>query len=299
MSIRSGDDAITVTAENTRSRPVTLVAALSAAVMLLSGCALVAKEAVKVVLQIAEDVLVQTGEDYLQKIFSPKDANGDSTVVISVTNGDGDGVGSTYAVNGFSKLTTANVTVRSHQGGVHIVADGNGIAVTVDVGANATIEINTSGNNGHADSFAGAGDEAATINSILQWSSRSRSALSGALAELAACRHIDEATSSLQHIAGDRGRQADALADIDVSHLPSGDSLRNSLVEALAYSRNADLSFVRWGQAERSGCRQGRNYRSDAMNYSRQADVAKDEFTGEWNRIASRYGLPRYHGTEI
>lgn len=282
-----------------RSRTAALIATLSAAMILLSSCALAAKEAFHIILQIGEDVLVQKGEDYLKNIFSPKDANGDATVVISITNGDGDGVGSTYAVNGVGKITIANVNVRSHSGGIHIVADGNGLAVTVDGGADATIEITSSSGSGNAQTFDRAGDQAASINGVLQWSSRSRSALGHALDRLNACRDIGEATSSLRNIASERARQADALADIDVSQLPDGESLRDTLVEALASSRDADLAFVRWGEAEQSGCGDGRDHRNDGMSYSRDADVAKDRFVGKWNRTAPRYGLPRYRGRQI
>ncbi len=279
-------------------RPVAFLAASMAVVALVPGCGLVARTAGKIVLDIGTEIVVQAGADYLKKVFSSDNANGDPTLIVSYTNAAGEGLGTNYAVNRADKLTTQSVTIKNAHGAIHVVGSGNGLTVTVDSGATATIEINLTGDGHGGQAASTANDQAATVNGIIRWSGRSRNALFAALDDLGACRNITGATTALQTVADDRAHQIDALGKVDISALPDSGSLRDTLVQALTFSRQADQAFVRWGDAQQSGCQQDGNYR-DGMSYSRSATATKRQFVAAWKPVASTYGLPEYQETEI
>lgn len=294
----SADDALDTSGSTSRPRSVALLAAVAALMVLIPGCAAAAKAAGAVVLSIGTDVVVQAGADYVRQVLSSDDAKGDPTVVVSYTNAAGDGVGTNYAVDRADKITTQSVTIKDATGDVHIVVAGNGLAVTVASGATASIEIQLTGNGRGGQAASTAKDQAATIDGIIRWSGRSREALFAALADLGACRNIVGATAALQKVADDRAHQIDALGKVDVSALPDGGSLRGTLLRALNFSREADLAFVRWGNAQQSGCRKDDNH-SKAMSYSRSATAAKSQFLVAWKSVARTYGLPEYQETDI
>ena len=281
-----------------RVRPVAVLGALLAVVVLAPGCGLIARAAGKIVLEIGTEIVVQAGADYLTKVFSSDDANGDPTLIVSYTNAAGEGLGSNYAVDRTDKLTTRSVTIKNARGAIHVVGSGNGLTVTVDSGATATIEINLAGDGHGGPATSTANDQAATVNGIIRWSGRSRTVLFAALDDLGACRNVTGATAALQTVADDRAHQIDALGKVDVAALPDGGSLRGTLVRALTFSWQADRAFVRWGDAQRSGCHVDGNYR-DGMSYSRSATATKRQFVAAWRPVAATYGLPEYQETEI
>jgi hypothetical protein len=218
--------------------------------------------------------------------------------VVSNTDAGGNSVGSYFAVDHAKQIATQNVTVENVVGAVHIVGDGKGIAVTVDSGTTATIAIRSAGDSGNGPAADHAKDQAATINGILGWSGRSRAALFGALDDLGECRNIGGATGAVRNVAADRRQQIDALDNVDVSALPGGGSLRDTLVRALTSSLAADQAFARWGAAERSTCRRDGNYQAGA-SYSQNATALKSQFVNAWNPLARAYGLPEYREPQI
>lgn len=274
-----------------RPRPVALCATLTALVSLLPGCGPAAKA---VILEIGTQIAITAGTEYIQKIFSSDEAGSNPTVVISYTNAAGDGVGAIYAVD-----IAGAVGVNIVKGSVHLVSDGNGLAITVGAGTTATIEIQAAGNGNGGQVAADGEDQAVTINGIVSWSGRSRRTLFGALEDLNACRNVAAATADLREVADGRARQIDALDGLDVSALPNGTWIRDTLIQALRYSLDADNAFVRWGeQAQQSGCRKDDNH-NQAVRHSRNATATKKRFVGSWNPIARRYGLPEYEHTEV
>jgi hypothetical protein len=60
----------------------------------------------------------------------------------------------------------------------------------------------------------------------------------------------------------------------------------------------ADLAFVRWGNAQQSDCHEDDNH-SKAMSYSRSATATKRQFLVAWNPVALTYRLPEYQETDI
>jgi hypothetical protein len=281
-----------------QAHPIRPLAALTVLMALASGCGVIVEKAIEIVLKIGEDVAIQVGSEYLEKILSPNDSNDRPTLVVSHTNAGGDAVGTYYAIDRAKQIATQNVTVKNVNGAVHIVGDGKGIAVTVDSGTTASIEIHSTDDGGNGQAADNAEDQAATINGILGWSGRSRAALFGALNDLGACRNLGGATEAVQTVADDRKQQIDALDNIDVSALPDGGSLRDILLKALNYSLEADQAFARWGDAEQSGCEEDDNY-NDGANYSQSATAMKRQFVSEWNPLAVTYGLPKYQEPQI
>lgn len=222
------------------------------------------------------------------------EAEGRPTLIISYTNAAGDGVGEFFAVDLDNSIA---VTVR--KGSVHLVADGNGLAITVDTGTTATVEVRGAGGGDGGQVAADGKAQAVMMNGIISWSGRSRQTLFRALENLNACRNLVAATADLRKVADGRARQIDALDELDVSALPDGPSLRDTLVTALRYSLDADNAFVRWGeQAQQSGCRKEDNH-AEAMRFSQQATATKKRFVRSWNPIARGYGLPEYKDTDV
>lgn len=263
-------------------------------VIVVSGCAAVAKSLGTIVLRIGTDIIVQAGADYIRQILSPDQANGHPTLIVSYTNTAGDGIGTDYAIDGATAITIQNV-----EGDIHLVGDGNGLAVTVTAGTTATIEIHSAGAGHTGPVAANAKDQAVTIDGIIRWSGQSRRALFDALADLEACRNAAGATTALRGVADGRAHQIAALDKLDVSALPDGGSLRGTLVTALGYSLEADQAFIRWGEhVQQSACRHDGNY-DQAASSSRNATATKQQFVGAWNPVARTYGLPEYQETDI
>lgn len=269
--------------------------------MMISACGIVAREAPKIVMEIVKQVIIQKGTDYVTKIFSPDDAGGKPTVTVSYTNTTGYAVGASYAVTGASRVTSENVSIKNATGTIRIANDDNGISVTVADGSSGTVDIqlgNESGGSRDVPAAVGADAQAATVDGILSWSGRTRSTLYAALDDLEACHGPAGATARLRTVAEGRSQQIAALRHLLVTALPNGESLRDTLVQALGYSFQADQAFIRWGVAEESGCGHDANYRQ-GMTYSRSATAAKKRFVAGWNTVAGDYGLAAYQEPDI
>jgi hypothetical protein len=279
-------------------RPAALVGAAAALTLLVSGCGVLGAEAAgEILLDVAKEVTVQTGANFLTKIFSPDDSGGKPTVTVSYTNTTGYAVGTSYAVAGATHVTSKNVTVKNATGTIKIADDDNGISVTVADGSSGTIDIQLN-SEARADGTVGADAQAATINGILSWSGRTRSALYAALTDLDKCRNPAAATAKLRTVATGRTQQIGSLHHLQVSALPNGESLRDTLVQALHASFQADQAFIRWGVTEQSTCRHDGNYHQ-GMTYSHTATATKADFLSAWNPLAPRYGLPTYQEPDI
>lgn len=286
MNMRRGYDS--------RPQSVAQIATLMALASIVSGCTFFAKNLGTIALDIGTEIAVSAGAEYIQKIFSSDEAGGRPTLVISYTDAAGDGVGAAYAIDGADAITIEVV-----RGSVHLVNDGNGLAITVDAGTTATIEIRSAGDGSAGQVAADPEDQAVMVNGIISWSGRSRRTLFGALADLNACRDIAAATAALRQVANGRASQIDALDELDVSALPEGASIRNTLLQALRYSLDADLAFIRWGEnAQRPRCRKDDNH-DQAMAFSRDATATKKKFVRKWNPVARDFGLPEYKDTEV
>ncbi|MFG2065190.1 hypothetical protein ACGFIK_27735 [Micromonospora sp. NPDC048871] len=277
---------------SSQPRLVTAMAMIMILVSTSSGCGPAAKAIGTIALEIGKEVVVSFGADYIRKILSKDEAEGQPTVVVSHGDAAGNIVGELYVV-----LGTNRITVDVVQGNVRIVLDGNGVALAVAPGAVASIEINADG--GGQAVTSSAEDQAVLLDNIIKWSGRSRSLLFDALADLESCRNPAGATDDLREVADGRIRQIEALEELDVSALPKGAALRKTLVEALRHSLQADDAFVRWGEyVQLSGCRKGADWH-DGMSYSREATAAKKKFVKMWRPVAVKYGLTIYREHQV
>lgn len=278
------------------TRPAALVGAGTALTILTAGCGAVAGAAAReIVIDVFKQVVVTAGANYLTSIFSPDQSGDKPTVTLSYTNTSGFGTGTSYAVAGAGRITSRNVTIKNATGTIRIADDDNGISVTVADGSSGTVGIQLDSENDSDLGASGAEAQAMTLNGILGWSSRARSRLAGALADLEACSNQADATSRLRDVESSRSQQLGSLRHLEVSALPGGESLRDTLVRALTYSFQADQAFVAWGDA---GCGHDGNYQN-GMDYSASATAAKTQFVGDWNAIAGQYGLPSYREQDI
>jgi hypothetical protein len=139
--------------------------------------------------------------------------------------------------------------------------------------------------------------------SLVQDSSRSRTAVKDAVIGTKKCQGLGAHASAFRDAAEKRGRQRDAAANLDVSALPDGDTLVATLVRALDHSQRADQSFADWADGlAAGGCTPGNTATGDFTAGDRASNSAtadKKQFVVLWNPIASTYGLPAFDYSDV
>jgi len=143
---------------------------------------------------------------------------------------------------------------------------------------------------------ASASDEAAQINSLLNSSSASRSALVTAVNNVGTCTGLSSDVSEIQDVASQRSAELSEASGLSTGALPSGAALQSDLTAALRYSMLADNDFAQWAQQMlNDGCSDPAPQTPAYMNgfsESKKAGLAKTAFLQLWNPIASQQGLP-------
>jgi hypothetical protein len=114
-----------------------ILGGLVAMSLALSGCAVLGKEAVQVIMQIAENVLVTQGSKYLDKLLGGDSDTDRPTVSITYADNARQQNTVTYAVDKAKAISVSGV-----QGSVEISGDGKKTDVRVQPQSTATIEIN-------------------------------------------------------------------------------------------------------------------------------------------------------------
>jgi hypothetical protein len=151
---------------------------------------------------------------------------------------------------------------------------------------------------------AGTERQAATgVASMLAQSVSDRSAISGAAADVAGCgpdlardpKVFDDAASSRQALVARLSTLAGRAT------LPA--ALVSDLTQAWQASISADRAYARWATDELGhGCvvndTGDPGYQATVTPNSR-ATMDKTAFTSQWNPVAARYGLTRYHPGEL
>jgi hypothetical protein len=141
--------------------------------------------------------------------------------------------------------------------------------------------------------------EAQAVNGILTVTGSSRSSLGSALNDLGNCTNIDGAVGVLQRVSSERGGQVARAQQLDVHALPNGDAIKNTLVEALSDSQQADNAYLAWGRNESVyGCGADQN-KAAGDQASAAATSAKQRFVAAWNPVAIRFGLPTRVETDV
>jgi hypothetical protein len=141
--------------------------------------------------------------------------------------------------------------------------------------------------------------QAQAVNGILTLTSSSRASLGSALNDLGNCVGLDSAVGILQRVVGERTDQASRARQLDVPDLPNGDLIKNTLVEALSDSLQADNAYLSWGRDEQvNGCGNDQNKQAGDQA-SLLATGAKQRFVATWNPVAVHYGLPTRVETDV
>jgi hypothetical protein len=143
--------------------------------------------------------------------------------------------------------------------------------------------------------------QAKEMNEVLASSSFSRSGLSAAIEDAIRCEQAG--LDALQGITAGRRDQLAAARALAVDALPSGEELKNTLVDALDASYDADAAFLSWARNHVSGACTGpvndnRDYQR-GLDRSRDAQKAKSRFAKAWRPIAKRHDLKAWKANEI
>jgi hypothetical protein len=94
------------------------------------------------------------------------------------------------------------------------------------------------------------------------------------------------------------------LGTLSVTAVPNGQRLLADFKQVLQQSIRADQGFIGWMRDIQSSGTCPVNTTADAsyragLRASRQANSAKRSFLGLWNRLARRFGQPRYTASQI
>jgi hypothetical protein len=148
-----------------------------------------------------------------------------------------------------------------------------------------------------------AGGQAAAVRDLLSSSGDARRSIQPAIADVSACGDLSADAAVFDAAATSRSEhrsQADAL---DYAALPDGAELRQSLVDALTASYQADVAFREWAESLDGNCtsRAARTsgHRKDAADYSKTATAHKKRFVALWNPICESYGWSSLQYTDI
>jgi hypothetical protein len=150
---------------------------------------------------------------------------------------------------------------------------------------------------------ASAEQQARALASLIQDSSRSRTAVKDAVIATKACRALSANAETFKSAAASRRSQRRQAAALSVSALPSGSDLAGTLVRALDYSAQADDAFAAWaGELAHGGCRPGKtatgNF-TDGDRDSNSATAEKKRFVAGWNPIARTYDLTQFVYSDV
>ncbi|MEU1389755.1 MULTISPECIES: hypothetical protein [unclassified Nonomuraea] len=152
-----------------------------------------------------------------------------------------------------------------------------------------------------ADPTAGAAGQAGQVDELLSSSSSTRSSLSAAIAEATGCRRTGVTT--IEDITASRRDQLAAARTLEVTALPEGAALKQTLITALDASYDADTAFLSWARRHLAGGCTGpvsddRDYRR-GLSRSEAAQTAKAQFAQAWRPIAETYGLTIWKADQI
>ncbi|MEU7853279.1 hypothetical protein [Nonomuraea sp. NPDC049141] len=143
--------------------------------------------------------------------------------------------------------------------------------------------------------------QAAKLDDLLTNSHSARSSLSEAIARASKCE--PDGRDTIQSITTNRRDQLTLARALDVTALPGGPALKESLVEALDASHEADAAFLSWARRHLGkGCTgtiaEDRDYRR-GLDRSEAAQAAKARFAEAWRPLAETYDLTRWKADDI
>ncbi|MFE7401825.1 hypothetical protein [Streptomyces sp. NPDC057557] len=148
--------------------------------------------------------------------------------------------------------------------------------------------------------------QAEALDKLLADSNNSRAAVIGAVEKTKRCTDLDQAVTDLKGAAQQRRDLVTRLQGLTVDKLPDHERLTASLTKAWQASAAADEHYASWAGQAKEGkkfCKHGKARTTSeflqANAKSSEASKAKQEASGLWNSIASKYGLTRRAATEL
>lgn len=197
--------------------------------------------------------------------------------------------------------------------GVCIVVVGIGAGALLGGGGddqsdnNKTVAASAPATDGSASAAADpAEQQAIALDKLLSDSGSSRASVISAVADVKACRNLDQAASDLRDAAGQRTGLVTKLSGLSVDKLPNHAELTAALTKAWQASASADNHYAAWadqvagnkklcgkGQARSTGQTQAGNRDSGI------ASTQKKTAARLWNAIAKTYGLTQRQPTQL
>ncbi|PWI07225.1 hypothetical protein DIZ27_28590 [Streptomyces sp. NWU339] len=147
--------------------------------------------------------------------------------------------------------------------------------------------------------------QAVELDKLLAVSGDSRTAVINAVADVKACRNLDQAAKDLRDAADQRNQLVTDLSGIEVDKLPDHQALSTALTKAWQASASADDHYAAWADqvAGKKGCKKGQartTGQTEAGNRaSGTATEEKTKAASLWNAIAKQYGLTERQPTQL
>jgi hypothetical protein len=143
-------------------------------------------------------------------------------------------------------------------------------------------------------------DQAGVIDALLSDSASSRSKLSPALNDVAACSGVAAAVDVIDQVTQERTDQVGRAKAVAVDKLDGGDALKAKLVAMLSDSLKADQAYGQWADAVKAnGCGAGKTFKSSGDAASGDAQADKSAFVKLWNPIATDQGFKTRDVSEV
>ncbi|WP_406726914.1 hypothetical protein [Streptomyces sp. GD-15H] len=147
--------------------------------------------------------------------------------------------------------------------------------------------------------------QAVELDKLLADSGDSRTAVINAVADVKACRNLDQAAKDLRDAGKQRTQLVTDLSGLEVDKLPNHQALTTALTKAWQASASADDHYAAWADqvAGKKGCKKGQarlTGQTQAGNRaSGTATAEKTKAAPLWNAIAKQYGLTERQPTQL
>ncbi len=149
--------------------------------------------------------------------------------------------------------------------------------------------------------------QADALDKLLADSGSSRDTVIGAVADIRRCDKLDQASASLRGAAKQRADLVTRLGGLGLDKLPDHDRLSSALTKAWQSSASADSHYAAWSDAlagdKGKNCKDGHAKRTKDAGAgdkaSGEATRSKQEASGLWNAIATKYGLTKRAATQL
>ncbi|WP_081240421.1 hypothetical protein, partial [Streptomyces viridosporus] len=147
--------------------------------------------------------------------------------------------------------------------------------------------------------------QAVELDKLLAHSGDSRTAVINAVADVRACRNLDQAAENLRDAARQRNQLVTDLSRLSVDKLPEHEALTTALTKAWQASAAADDHYAAWADqvAGKKGCKKGEARTTGRTRAGNQASgtatAEKTKASKLWNTIAQQHGLPQRQPTQL